>query len=277
MSDALVTYQTEGAVATITLNRPDKRNALSAEVVRALKSAFIQADIDRNIRVAVLTGAGKAFSAGADLAALQALQEATPMENAADSQLLAELFELIYTMRKPVIAKINGHAIAGGSGLAAVCDFSVAVEGAKFGFTEVRIGFVPAIVMVYVVRKLGEAAVRDLMLRGRLLGAAEAAALGLITQVVPAAQLEDTVAALTEELATQTSASAIALTKQMLADIRSMGRGEAVAYAVKMNAFARSTADCQAGIAAFLAKTDPPWRSVEKKKDDPEEKSADAA
>ena len=257
----LILYDVRDQVATVTLNRPDKRNALNADLVTALQAAFAEAASDEGVRVIVLTGAGKVFSAGADLAALEALQSATPLENLADSEHLAALFEQIYLHPRPVIARINGHAIAGGCGLAAVCDFSIAAAPAKLGFTETRIGFVPAIVMVFVLRKLGEAAARDLLLRGALVTAEEAASLGLITRAVPAEALDAAVDELARELATQTSGSAVALTKKMLAQVPGMGLREALAYATQMNAFARSTPDCQAGIAAFLNKTDPPWRA----------------
>ena len=256
----LIRYATEGKIATITLNRPDKRNALNHDLVAALKDALDEAAADEAIRVVVLTGAGKVFSAGADLAALQALQTARPLENMADSEHLADLFEQIYRHPKPIIAKVNGHAIAGGSGLAAVCDVSLVADHAKLGFTEVRIGFVPAIVMVFVLRKLGEAAARDLLLRGRLISAQEAADVGLVTRAIPADDLGDAVDALAHEIATETSGSAVALTKRMLAQVPGMGLQEALSYATQMNAFARGTDDCQAGIAAFLDKTDPPWK-----------------
>ncbi len=256
----LVRYTADGPVATLTLSRPEKRNALSGDVVTALQGALRSAEEDAGVRAVVLTGAGKAFSAGADLAALRALRDASPMENAADSERLADLFRQIYLHPKPVIAKINGHAIAGGCGLAAVCDFSIAAEGAKLGFTEVRIGFVPAIVMVFVLRKLGEAAARDLLLSGRLVSAKEAAQMGLITRAVPSEKLDEEVSALALDLSTETSASAVALTKKMIAQVPGMGLSEALAYAAQLNAFARSTDDCQAGIQAFLDKTDPPWR-----------------
>ena len=259
----LVRYHHAGSTATLTMDRPEKRNALSADLVAALKGRLAEAAENPDVRVVVLTGSGKAFSAGADLAALEALQEATPMENRADSEALAALFRQIYHFSKPVIAKVNGHAIGGGCGLAAACDFALAAEGAKLGFTEVRIGFVPAIVAVFMVRKLGETVVRDLLLRGRLVEASEAAGLGLIHQAVSADQLNEAVASLAEELATETSASALALTKQLLADVRGMGLHEALAYAVQANAFARGTADCQAGIRAFLAKEPPPWKREE--------------
>ena len=257
----IIHYAVHDRVAAITLNRPDKRNALNSALVAALGEALNAAAADEAVRVIVLTGAGNVFSAGADLAALETLQSASAMDNLADSEHLAALFEQIYLHPKPVIARVNGHAIAGGCGLAAVCDVAIAATRAKLGFTEVRIGFVPAIVMVFVLRKLGEAAARDLLLRGALVTAEEAAAMGLITRAVAPESLDEAVDALARELATQTSASAVALTKKMLAQVPGMGLREALAYATQMNAFARSTPDCQAGIAAFLNKTDPPWRA----------------
>ncbi len=260
MSDLVLRHR-EGRVLTLTLNRPDKRNALSAALVGALAEALAEAAEDDTVRVVVLTGAGKVFSAGADLAALEALQTASPIDNLADSQALADLFEAIYRHPKPVVAKVNGHAIAGGCGLAAVCDIALVSDRAKLGFTEVRIGFVPAIVSVFVLRKLGEAAARDLMLRGHLISADEAVAAGLVTRAIGSDDLDAATDALAQELATETSATAIALTKRLLADVPGMGLREALDHAVQLNALARGTDDCKAGIAAFLSKTDPPWRS----------------
>ena len=249
-----------GSILTLTLDRPEVRNALSGELVEQLTGALEAAGRDDAVRVVVLTGTGRAFSAGADLAALQGLQTASAEANLADSELLARLFETLYTLPKPVVAKVQGHAIAGGCGLAAVCDFSLVADDVKLGFTETRIGFVPALVAVFVVRKLGEAAARDLLLRGHLIDAAEAARIGLVTRAVPAGDLDVAVDALCHDLATQTSASAVALTKRLLADVPSMGLAEGLSYAARLNAFARSTDDCKAGVAAFLGKTDPPWR-----------------
>lgn len=259
---ALVLRRRAGRVLTLTLNRQDKRNALSADLVAALKDALAEAASDDGVRVVVLTGAGKVFSAGADLAALEALQTASPMDNLADSRHLADLFAAIYRHPKPVVAKVNGHAIAGGCGLAAVCDLALVSTRAKLGFTETRIGFVPAIVSVFVLRKLGEAAARDLMLRGHLISAEEAAAVGLVTRAVAPDALDAEVDAVARELATETSATAVALTKGLLADVPGMGLDEALGHAVQLNALARGTDDCRAGIAAFLGKTDPPWRAA---------------
>jgi len=226
-----------------------------------LKATLKEADARDELRVLVLTGAGSAFSAGADLSSLRAMRKAGPTENQRDSRHLAELFRQIYQHSKPVIAKVNGPAVGGGCGLATVCDFSYVAEGAKLGFTEVRIGFVPAIVMVFVRRKLGETRARDLLLRGRLVDAETAAEIGLVTRMVPAETLSGAVDDLAHELARQTSGSGVALTKQMLARIPGMGLDEALDYAVQMNAFARGTDDCQAGIEAFLNDEDPPWKT----------------
>ena len=249
-----------GPVLTLTLDRPEKRNALSAALVGHLTEALTEAGQDEAVRVIVLTGSGRAFSAGADLAALQALQDASAEANLADSEHLAGLFETIVRLSKPVVAKVQGHAIAGGCGLAAVCDVSIAADDVKLGFTETRIGFVPAIVAVFAVRKLGEAAARDLLLRGRLVDAPEAAAVGLITRAVPADRLDAEVDLLCDEIATETSGSAVALTKRLLADVQGMGLAEGLSYAARLNALARATNDCRAGVAAFLDKTDPPWK-----------------
>lgn len=260
----LVKTSTDGPVHTLCLNRPDKRNALNENLVSALQEALTSAADRSESRVVVLTGAGESFSAGADLASLRAMRDAGPMTNQQDSRHLADLFRQIYQHSMPVIAKVNGHAMGGGCGLAAVCDFSYAAEGAKLGFTEVRLGFVPAIVMVFLRRKLGETEARDLLLRGQLVDADDAAERGLVTRALPEEALGEAVDDLAAELARETSGSAVALTKQMLARVPGMGLDEALDYAVQMNAFARGTDDCQAGVAAFLNGESPPWKqSVE--------------
>ncbi len=252
--------ETTGSIRTLRLARPDKRNALNAELVSALTDELHAVKDADEVRALVLEGSGSAFSAGADLSSLRAMQDATPLENERDSRALATLFRTIYRHPKPVIAKVKGHAVGGGCGLAAVCDFSLVSEEATLGFSEVRIGFVPAIVMVFVRRKLGDTAARDLLLRGRLLSAGEAAEMGLVTRAVLPDALEEEVEALARELATETSGSAVALTKRMLAHLPGMGLEEALDYAVQMNAFARGTDDCRAGIEAFLSDEDPPWK-----------------
>jgi methylglutaconyl-CoA hydratase len=259
MPEAVI-YEVVDRVARITLNRPDRRNAINRNVVEGLTHALDEAEADDRVRVMVLTGAGDVFSAGADLEELKVMEPATDTENLADSERLARLFERIYRTPKPVIARVNGHAIAGGCGLAAVCDFSIVADHARLGFTEVRIGFVPAIVSVFVLRKVGEAAARDLLLRGRLLTAAEAAEIGLVTRAVSGSALDQAVDELAAELARETSATAVALTKKVLAEVRDLPLSEALSNAARVNAFARTTKDCRTGIAAFLSKTAPPWK-----------------
>jgi len=258
MADLLV--RDDGPVRTLTLNRPERRNALSHALVADLRAALDDAAGDDRVRVLVLRGEGKAFCAGADLDAMRALQTASTPENLADSAHLAGLFRQMVTHPKPIVGRLHGAAIGGGCGLAAACDIAVAEEGLKIGFTEVRLGFVPAIVMVVALRRMGETAVRDLMLTGRLVDGLEAARLGLVAHAVPADRLDDAVDALAHGLATETSASAVALTKAMLACVPGMGLDEGFTYAAQTNALCRTTPDFQAGIAAFLDKTPPPWK-----------------
>lgn len=258
--EKVIDYQVDGAVATVTLNRPEKRNALNVQLVDALTGALKTAADDDAVRCVVITGAGSSFSAGADLEDLRKLQYATRAENEDNSRGLAELFTQIYLHPKAVIAKVNGHAIAGGCGLAAVCDLSIAAREAKLGFPEVRIGFVPAIVSVFVVPRIGQSHARELFLRGHLIGAEEAAAIGLITRAVAAGDLDATVDDLAAEIANETSGTAIETTRRLLADLSDVPWREGLDRAVEINAAARSTSDCRAGVSAFLEKRDPPWK-----------------
>ena len=253
-------FKTENRVAHITLNRPDKRNALNAETVAELKDAFRQAEQNDDVKVIVLSGEGKAFCAGADLAYLQQLQQNTYEENLADSQHLMQLFLQIYTHPKPVIAAINGHALAGGCGLATVCDFSFSVPEAKFGYTEVKIGFIPAIVKVFLLRKIGEGRAKELLLGGQLIDADKAAQWGMINEVVASQEeLRQRVQAYAQMLCEQNSGQSMALTKQMIAKVQELPLEEALQYAASKNAEARATEDCRRGIASFLNKEPLVW------------------
>src|SRR5881275_2026024 len=177
-----------GAVATITLNRPDKRNAISATMMAELQTALD--DIEKShARVAILTGAGTAFCSGMDLEMLAAIAQQSPAENQEDSRRMAKMFRRIWSFPRPLIAAVNGAAFAGGCGIATLCDFTLAVPEAKFGYTEVRIGFLPAIVSVFLTRQIGEKRCRDLLLTGRIIEAAEAKEFGLVSEVVPADRL----------------------------------------------------------------------------------------
>ena len=256
---SFVEYAVKDRIATITLNRPDKRNALNEQVVGELKQAFAQAAEDGEAKVIVLAARGSAFCAGADLAYLQQLQQNTFEENLADSNHLKELFYQIYTHPKVVIAKIQGHAIAGGCGLATVCDFSFAVEEAQFGYTEVRIGFIPAIVKVFLLRKIGEGKSKELLLSGELISAEEAKAFGLINRVVKDDELDEVVSEFARRLVKKNSGQSMQFTKQMIARVQEMGLEEGLNHAAEQNAKARASEDCQKGIAAFLNKEKPSW------------------
>ncbi|MBL7853792.1 MAG: enoyl-CoA hydratase/isomerase family protein [Cyclobacteriaceae bacterium] len=255
----MVNYHAEDRIGYITLNRPDKRNALSPELIKALSEAFDRATRDEQSKVIVLKANGEAFCSGADLAFLQQMQAFSEEENYQDSSRLKELFLKIYTLPKVVIAQVQGHALAGGCGLANVCDFTFAVPQARFGYTEVKIGFVPAIVMVFLLRKLGEQKAKQLLLSGDVVQADEALRLGLINRVVSADQLEHEVREFAQQLIRQNSAQSMMLTKQMMAAVQSKPLDEALDYAARLNARARSMEDCQRGIAAFLAKEKIVW------------------
>ena len=246
-------------VVTLSINRPEKRNALDARVSTALTDAVREASRDDSVRVIVLTGEGKAFSAGADLAALQALTDASFDDNLKDSQTLAALFEAIYQADKPVVARVNGHAIAGGCGLVSVCDFAISEEGPLFGFTEVRIGFVPAIISVYLLERYPAHLVRRAFLTGETFGAAQAHEMGLLSHVAGPGSLDDAVGDLVERLGRGTSGAALAATKQLLRARHASDHQKRLSAAIDLNARARSAPECQAGVAAFLSKAPMPW------------------
>ena len=255
----LVQYAVKDRVGFVTLNRPEKRNALSFELVSELMAVFTKAESDPAVKIIVLGATGDAFCAGADLAHLQKLQHFSFEENLNDSRHLKDLFLKIYTLKKVVIAKVQGHALAGGCGLATVCDFVFAVPEAKFGYTEVRIGFVAAIVMVFLLRKLGEQKAKQLLLSGELVAGDKAIASGLVNFLAPKELLESTVFDFAQKLVQNNSLQSMELTKQMIAEVQSLPLTEALDYAATMNARARTTEDCKKGIQAFLEKRDNKW------------------
>ncbi len=252
-----VEYEASDRIGFITLNKPEKRNALNGEVVTELKAAFQRAEEDDTVKVIVLQANGPAFCAGADLAYLEQLQQNSYEENLADSNHLKELFLQIYTHPKVVIAKIQGHAIAGGCGLATVCDFSFTVPEAMFGYTEVRIGFVPALVKVFLLRKLGEGKAKELLLSGELISAQKAVEMGLINWSVQADDLDRAVEEFSKKLIKKNSGQSMTLTKQMIASVQEMGLEQGLNHAAETNAKARATEDCKKGIASFLNKEKP--------------------
>jgi methylglutaconyl-CoA hydratase len=256
---SLVLYSVKERIGYITLNRPEKRNALSRELVTELKDAFAKAEKDDIVKVIVLKANGESFCAGADLAYLQELQKFSFEENIADSNHLKELFLQIYQLKKVVIAQVQGHALAGGCGLAAICDFVFAVPEAKFGYTEVKIGFIPAMVLVFLIRKIGEQKAKQLLLSGELIQNEEALRMGLANYIVCKEQLENSVFDFAQRLIKSNSGQSMMLTKQMIGEVQSMSLTDALDYAAKMNAQARATDDCKNGIAAFLEKKEMKW------------------
>jgi methylglutaconyl-CoA hydratase len=247
----------ENAVATITLNRPEKRNAISYEVIDDLLAAFSEV-ASSSAQVLILTGAGKAFCSGMDLDNLKALTGRSPEQNLHDSETMARLFRTLYDFSKPTIAAVNGAAIAGGCGLATLCDFTVAVGEAKFGYTEVRIGFVPAIVSTFLLRQIGEKQARDLLLTGRIIEADEALRLGLINEIVPAEKLCGRARELAEQLMENSPAS-LRFTKRLLSDHARIALDGQIRSAVRENAAIRSTDDFREGVSSFLEKREPRW------------------
>ena len=247
----------DGKVATVTLNRPDKRNAISFELIDDLLQALDEVAKSDAI-VLIVTGAGKAFCSGMDLENLKALLGRTPEQNVQDSETMVQLFRSIYEFPKVTIAAVNGPAIAGGTGLALLCDFTLAVPEAKFGYTEVRIGFVPAIVSTFLLRQLPEKQARDLLLTGRIFEAEEALRLGLISEIVPADKLMERARELAATLM-ENSAASLRATKQLLTDQARDELDAQIGGAVRENAAIRSTADFREGISSFLEKRKPVW------------------
>lgn len=255
----LVDYQVENRIAHITLNRAEKRNAFNSDLVKDLISAFEKAEHDEKVKVIVLKAVGEVFSAGADLDYLKKLQSNSFEENLKDSDLLKKLFNQIYQQPKLVIAQVEGHAIAGGCGLASVCDFIFAIPEAKFGYTEVKIGFIPAIVAIFLIRRIGEGNAKELLFSGDLISAERAKNIGLINYLVSPDKIAEEVIAFASKLCKSTSAQSIALTKQLLNNVQDLPLAEAIDFASEMNAHARSTEDCKNGIAAFLNKNKIEW------------------
>ncbi len=257
MSYKTIQLAYDSGVATITLNRPDKRNAISFELIDDLLRALQEVETSDAI-VLILTGAGKAFSSGMDLDNLKALIGRSPEQNLKDSETMVRLFRTLYEFPKVTIAAVNGVAIAGGTGLALLCDFTLAVPEAKFGYTEVRIGFVPAIVSTFLLRQVGEKQARDLLLTGRIIGAEKAAGMGLVNEIVPPEALMTRARELAA-LLMENSPASLRATKQLLSDHARAELDLQIAAAVRENAAIRTTADFREGVVSFLEKRKPVW------------------
>ena len=246
-----------GEIAMITLSRPEKRNAITAEMIAELLSAFSEVEANP-ARVLILTGAGKAFCSGMDLEALKALASQPPAEQREDADRIATLCLRIWSFPKPTIAAVNGPAIAGGCGIATLCDFTMAVPEAKFGYPEVRIGFLPAVVSVFLTRQIGEKRARDLLLSGKTIDAAEAHRLGLVTQIVPAKELMIAAQILAASLLACSPVS-LQMTKKLLCDFAAPEIDRELELAAAQNAQIRTTQDFREGLASFLEKRAPRW------------------
>jgi methylglutaconyl-CoA hydratase len=257
-----VSYQTftlnhEASVATITLTRPEKRNAISTQMIEELLAALTEIE-STAARAVIITGSGSAFCSGMDLDGLKNLAQQSPTQNLEDSRRMAKMFRRLWSYPKPLIAAVNGAAIAGGCGIATLCDFTLAVPEAKFGYTEVRIGFIPAIVSVFLVRQIGDKRARDLLLTGRILTAEEAKQIGLVNHIVEPDKLMDAARILAAALV-ESSPSSIERTKRLLTESAAVEVDAALARAIAENASIRTTADFREGLSSFLEKRRPAW------------------
>lgn len=249
-----VLYSVDDAVARITLNRPEKRNALNDALIGGLKQALHSTQRDKSVRVTVISGAGNDFCSGADLSALRKISEASVSENADDARSLLELFTLIRALEVPVVAAVRGRALAGGCGLASACDLVLASDSARFGYPEVKIGFVPAMVTAILRRNVSEKRAFELLTRGEEISAQEALEFGLINRVFEDQTFEADVNEYVDGFK-RLSRSAIGLTKTLLYQVDGMTFADALETGLDVNVIARMTKDCQKGIARFLKKS----------------------
>lgn len=249
----VVLYAVEGSIVTLTLNRPEKRNALNDAMIKQLKSSLRKANDDASIKAIIITGAGNDFCSGADLSALQKISDSSVDENVEDARSLLELFTLIRAVTVPVIAAVRGRALAGGCGLASACDLVLASANARFGYPEVKIGFVPAMVTAILRRNISEKRAFELLTRGSEIAAQTAQEFGLVNQVFGDESFDSEVDAFAQGFA-RSSRQAIALTKSLLYQIDGLAFDEALAAGVDTNVIARLTDDCRKGIDSFLNK-----------------------
>lgn len=250
---AEIIYESDGAIATVTLNRPEKRNALNDALVNSLKDALRKADAEENLRAIVIKGEGKDFCSGADLSALQKIAESDVLENLSDAENLMELYAIIRKIKVPVIAAVTGRALAGGCGLATACDIVLASRTARFGYPEVKIGFVPAMVMAILRRNLSEKRSFELITQGFDFSADEAEKMGLINRVFDDETFDEDVKNYVSAYE-KTSRSAVVLSKKLLYQMDGMSFDTALETGAEVNTIARLTEDCQKGIARFLKK-----------------------
>jgi methylglutaconyl-CoA hydratase len=258
MAHESIKLEIDDAVAVLTFNRPERRNAISHTMITEILQALdeVKASVARAL---ILTGAANAFCAGMDLQSLKDFRAQSDAEIVADSRRIATLFRRLYGFPKPTIAAVNGPAIAGGCGLATLCDFTLAVPEAKFGYTEVRVGFIPALVSAYVVRQMGEKRARDLLLSGRIFSASEAQAMGIVNELLESEKLLPRARTLAQSLA-EMSPTALSHAKRLLVKFSEEDLDRETELAIEASARVRKTADFQEGLVAFLEKRKPQWR-----------------
>ena len=247
----MIKYDLKDGIGILRLNRPEKRNALHPDLVKQMKEKLKEIEIDEAVKVLIITGEGKAFCAGADLAYLNDLKDYSPIENETDSRELAELFLMIYNFPKPVIAAVKGAAIAGGCGLASVCDVIVAEEQAKFGYSEVKIGFIPAMVSYFIIKKVGEGLARQLLLSAEIINGKRAYEIGFVNYLYNNA-LEGSMEVASNLM--QNSATSMKISKEMIKTLSTLSSEEAVEYCINLNVISRTTEDFTKGLNDFLTK-----------------------
>jgi methylglutaconyl-CoA hydratase len=258
MAATSIALSRAGPVATLTLQRPDVHNAFNVAMIAELREAFLALAADDAVRVVVLAAAGESFCAGADLSWMRDSLEWSRERNLADATALADMFEAAWTLPKPLIGRINGAALGGGVGLVACCDLAVAADGARFGFSEVKLGIIPAVIAQYVVPKIGVSHARALFVSGERFSAERAFEIGLIHAVTGAEALDATVATLAGRLMSS-GPEAIGAAKRLIDAVWALERDAARQYAVQAIASARTGAEGQEGLRAFLEKRKPDW------------------
>ncbi len=258
MNYTTISYKVDAAVATVLFNRPEIHNAFNATVITELTDAFTHIGRSHDIRVAILTGAGKSFCSGADLNWMRSVISQSFDENLAEATALAELFYLIYSLRQPVIARVNGAAIGGGTGFVSVCDMAIAARSAKFSFSEVKIGVVPACIGPYVVRKIGEGRSRELFITGERMDAVRAHEVGLVNRVVDDEMLDASIEEVVQSILTS-GPEAVAMAKKLIGNVPSMTPNQFKPYTAEMIARLRISDEGQEGMDAYLNKRTPSW------------------
>ncbi len=264
MSYTTIKYEKDGRIARVTFCRPEIHNAFNSTVITEMSEVFARIALDKDIRVVVLTGEGKSFCAGADLNWMRSVINQSFEENLAESNALADLFHEIYTLERPVVGKINGAAIGGGTGFVAVCDIAIAARSAKFSFSEVKIGVVPACIGPYVIKKMGEGKARELFITGERMNADRAFQVGLVNKVVDDERLDDEVNALIHSILTS-GPEAVAMAKELVSEVPNMPAEKYIPYTAEMIAKLRISDEGQEGMDAFLNKRRPNWVEDNKK------------